>query len=325
MVELATSNWIIRAMVLALLFALVVVSVFIVSNWNARRRASSEQLAKLAKGESAGYSGSLLEQEREGRWSRISSAIEDSGIKLTDTNDDKMANLLRSAGYRNASAPRIFTLVRVVMVIGFPALYLLSASTAAEPPSILKLYFFSALFAVFGFYLPTLFVRAKADRRQNAMINGFPDALDLLLVCVEAGLGLEAALARVGRELSSTHPLVAELFAETTLMMRAGASREDALRRMGTSSGVDEIRSFSTLMIQSDKLGTSIASTLRVYATEMREARRMRAEEKAHRLPVLISIPLVACMLPTMIGVLILPAAIGFVRNVVPGLSGGGG
>lgn len=92
---------------------------------------------------------------------------------------------------------------------------------------------------------------------------------------------------------------------------------------MGETAGVDAIRSFSTLMIQSDKLGTSIASTLRVYATEMREARRMRAEEKAYRLPVLISIPLVTCMLPTMIGVLILPAAIRTVRELLPALTGG--
>ena len=125
------------------------------------------------------------------------------------------------------------------------------------------------------------------------------------------------------REIATTHPLVAELFTETTLMMRAGASREVAMRRMADGAGVDEIRSFATLLIQSDKLGTSISSTLRVYAGEMREARRMRAEEKAHRLPVLISIPLVTCVLPTMIGVLILPAAVSVVREILPALTGG--
>ena len=95
------------------------------------------------------------------------------------------------------------------------------------------------------------------------------------------------------------------------------------MRRMGEISGVDEIKSFATLLIQSDKLGTSIASTLRVYSAEMREKRRMRAEEKAHRLPVLISIPLVLNMLPTMIGVLMLPAVVRVVRQLIPALSGG--
>ena len=106
------------------------------------------------------------------------------------------------------------------------------------------------------------------------------------------------------------------------LELRAGRSREDALRRMADRVQLDEIRSFSTLLIQSTKLGSSIAQTLRIYASEMREQRRMRAEEKAHRLPVLISIPLVACMLPVMIGLLMLPAMIRVVREILPVMGG---
>ena len=130
---------------------------------------------------------------------------------------------------------------------------------------------------------------------------------------------------RVGRELVRSHPLISELLSATTLRLRAGARREEALRKMGEASGIDEIRSFSTLLVQSDKLGTSIADTLRVYSVEMREKRRMRAEEKAHRLPVIISIPLVICMLPTMIGVLMLPGVVRVVRQLLPALAGGGG
>src|SRR5690606_25875872 len=167
-----------------------------------------------------------------------------------------------------------------------------------------------SVLALLGLYVPNLFISAKADRRREAVTNGFPDCLDLILVCVEAGLGLEAAMDRVGREMVSSHPLVAALLSTATLQLRAGARREEALRKMGESSGVDEVRSFATLLIQSDKLGTSIADTLRIYAAEMREKRRLRAEEKAHRLPVLISIPLVICMLPTMIGVLMMPGVV---------------
>ena len=105
--------------------------------------------------------------------------------------------------------------------------------------------------------------------------------------------------------------------------LRAGASREDAFRKLADSAAVDEIRSFTTLLIQSDKLGTSITATLRVYAAEMREIRRMKAEERAHRLPVLISIPLVACLLPVMIGVLMLPAVVRLIRIVIPLMTGG--
>ena len=324
MLELAASNWIVRILILSVIFAIAVGLVYIVWSWTARKRSSAGQLAKLGQEGSAGYAGSVLEKERESRWAQIAKSIEESGVKLTDTSDDKLARRLKAAGYRKASAVRVFTLVRIVMTFALPGLYLLSVAASPEPPSVLQLYLFAAGAAVGGFYLPSLFVQAKADRRKTAIINGFPDALDLLLVCVEAGLGLESAMERVGRELASAHPLVAELFSETTLMMRAGASREEAMRRMGETASVDAIRSFATLMIQSDKLGTSIASTLRVYATEMREARRMRAEEKAYRLPVLISIPLVTCMLPTMIGVLILPAAIRTVRELLPALTGGG-
>ena len=119
-----------------------------------------------------------------------------------------------------------------------------------------------------GLYLPNIFLQAKIDRRRREILNGFPDALDLMLVCVEAGLGLEAAFSRVGQEMTRSHPLLAELLGTAVLEMRAGRSREDALRRMADRAGMDEIRAFSTLLIQSSKLGSSI-STLMSFKTEM--------------------------------------------------------
>jgi tight adherence protein C len=187
---------------------------------------------------------------------------------------------------------------------------------------VLKLYLIGAGLAVMGLYLPNLWVSARASRRQQELVNGFPDALDLMLVCVEAGLGLEAAFDRVGREMALSHPLVASLLGNVVLELRAGRGREEALRRMGDRAGVDQIRSFATLLIQSNKLGSSVGQTLRIYAAEMREQRKMLAQEKAHRLPVLLSIPLVACMLPVMIGVLMLPAAIRVVRQLMPIMAG---
>jgi len=186
----------------------------------------------------------------------------------------------------------------------------------------MRLYLTGSILGIIGLILPAWIVRIRADRRREGITNGFPNCLDLLLVCVEAGLGIEAALDRVGRELAQAEPLVSTLLVRTTLHLRAGASREEALHRLGDMAGVDEVRSFCTLLIQSDKLGTSIATTLRIFAAEMRERRRMRAEEKAHRLPVLISLPLVACMLPTMVGVLMLPAIIRVIRQLIPAMGG---
>jgi tight adherence protein C len=126
-------------------------------------------------------------------------------------------------------------------------------------------------------------------------------------------------------EITESHPRIAEQFGAVVLEMRAGRNREDALRRLADRAGSDEIRAFATLLIQSTKLGSSIAQTLRIYASEMREKRRLRAEEKAHRLPVLLSVPLVTCMLPVMIGVLMLPASIRVIRAIVPALKAGAG
>lgn len=264
-----------------------------------------------------------LRAARDTAWTRLLEKIESSGLDLADSKPDAVREKLAAAGFTSPVAPRLYSFLRLIMVLVVPASLLGFLLLSGSEISVTKLYLFGTIGGLVGLYLPALLLQVKADRRTEAMTNGFPNCLDLMLVCVEAGLGLEAAFDRVARELAQAERLVSELLATTMLHLRAGASREDALRRMANSSGVDEIRSFCTLLIQSDKLGTSIASTLRVYASEMRERRKMRAEEKAHRLPVLISIPLIVCMLPTMIGVLMLPAIIMVIRQLVPAMSGG--
>jgi tight adherence protein C len=256
-------------------------------------------------------------------WANLTAFIEKHGLDLGDSKEDRLREKMLAAGYSSPAASRIFTLVRLLLILVLPLAYVIITYSRPDPPGFFTVYLVGAFLALLGLMLPNFFVQAKADRRKEAVINGFPDCLDLLLVCVEAGLGIEAAMDRVGREMVHSHPLVAGLLSATTLHLRAGASKDQAYRRMAELSHVAEIRSFATLLIQSDKLGTSISATLRVYAEEMREKRRMRAEEKAHRLPVLISIPLVVFMLPTMIGVLMLPASIRMVREVFPLMTGG--
>lgn len=323
MVEFLANNLIARMAFLALLFTLVLMVVLFGSRAATRRAALKADLRSIAGSGSAAGKMRLQEQKDSG-WAKLAEKIEKAGLNLTDTKGDKLRAKLIAAGFTSPAAPKIFTLARLVLVIVLPSAYLLLASTGGEELSFVRLYLFGSALALLGLYFPNLYITAKADRRQEAIRNGFPDCLDLMLVCVEAGLGLEAAMDRVGREMVTSHPLVAGLLSTATLQLRAGARREEALRKMGQSSGVDEIRSFATLLIQSDKLGTSIADTLRVYAAEMREKRRLRAEEKAHRLPVLISIPLVVCMLPTMIGVLMMPGVVRVVRQLLPALAGGG-
>ena len=312
-----------RYAILGTLFAVVVMIVLGVSTVVTGRAAVRRRLAEAAAaGQSEGAVASLRDSGKSDAWSRLVGAIEKRGVSLLDTNNATLTARLAAAGYMSPSAPRVFTLVRIVTTLGLPLIFVLLTVARGEPPSVLKLYLFGSALAVLGLYLPNLWVSARAARRQEQMTNGFPDALDLMLVCVEAGLGMEAAFDRVGREMARSHPLIAGLLATTVLELLAGRSREEALRRMGDRAGVDQIRSFATLLIQSNKLGSSIGQTLRVYASEMRERRKMLAQEKAHRLPVLISIPLVACMLPVMIGVLMLPAAIRVVRQLLPMMAG---
>lgn len=322
MLDFLATNPIARNALLAFLFAATVFIVFWIARLASGRIETKATIREIAGGGLASGDGPSLREQRTSAWIDLAERIEKSGLSLSDTKDDILRQRLIAAGYTSPAAPKIFTLVRLVLIFVLPLLYWLASRSAAEPKSFTTMAFYCLTLAALGLYLPNLFVRAKADRRREEITNGFPDCLDLMLVCVEAGLGLEAAMDRVGREMVNSHPLVADILSKVTLELRAGARRDEALRRMGETAGVAEIRSFATLLIQSDKLGTSIADTLRIYAAEMREKRRLRAEEKAHRLPVLISIPLVLCMLPVMVGVLMIPGMVRIIRELMPVMGG---
>lgn len=326
MTALIASVPLIRYFILAAVFVLFATCTLAALTYARQRTAVTSAMRSLlpaARDSGLGSGARLRIDSTAGAWARMAAAIERAGLDLADTQEERLSARLRAAGFTSPSAPRVFTLIRLLLIVVMPVGYIVLAIVGGNDITFLKTAITALLLALLGLFLPNLYVKVKVDRRQEAIVNGFPDCLDLLLVCVESGLGLEAAMDRVGREMVLSHPHVAELLSATTLRLRAGASREEAYRLLAREAAVDEIRSFTTLLIQSDKLGTSISTTLRVYAAEMRERRRMRAEEKAHRLPVLISIPLVVCMLPVMIGVLMLPAAIRVVRDVLPLMTGG--
>jgi tight adherence protein C len=257
-------------------------------------------------------------------WAELVRKVEKLGVSLEE--DKKKSSSVReqlnAAGFTHPDAPKLYTLARIIFTLTLPALYMGLNSLSPEPPSFSDLYLKASGAAFLGWMLPKIYVGMKVKERGTMLFNGFPDALDLLLVCVEAGLGVDAAFGRVGGEIAQSQPLLGEQFAMLTLQLRAGRSRADALRAMADRCHIEEIRSFTTLLIQSEALGSSISQTLRIYAAEMRERRRMRAEEKAHKLPVLLSIPLVCFMLPTIIGVFMIPAAISFIRQMAPVMGG---
>lgn len=312
-----------RLAILALVFVIVTTVVMLLTNVVATHLATRARLDQIRGAQSRlPDETSLRAKTVADGWQKLTEFIEKSGISLVDTNGDTLRARLIAAGYHSPLAPKLFTAFRLLMLFLLPAILIGAMVLGGAEISPLKLYFLGVALALIGLYAPNLFVSTRAGRRREAIVNGFPDSLDLMLVCVEAGLGMEAAFDRVGREILHSHPLIAEMLSIVTLELRAGSTREEALHNMASRTQVGEIRSFATLLIQSDKLGSSIGETLRVYALEMREKRRMRAEERAHRLPVLLSIPLVACMLPVMIGVLMLPAIIRVFRELLPAIGG---
>ena len=326
MTNLFTPEALIRTAMLLLIFLSVVGGAYLVLVLVNQRRVAQARLpeARGAPSNLLGGEGSsgLRARDTRGAWVDLIQAVERSGIPLVDPKDPALRSRLVAAGYDSENAARTYSVVRLGMVMGLPLLLFALMWLLGMRPSVFRLYLVGAGAALLGLYLPSIFIRRRTAARRQEILNGFPDALDLLLVCVEAGLGLESAFSRVGEEMTESHPLLAQQFGAAVLELRAGRSHEDALRRMAERSGSEDIRGFATLLVQSTKLGSSIAQTLRVYSSEMRERRRLRAEEKAHRLPVLLSVPLVCFMLPSMIGVLMLPAALRVIRTLLPALQG---
>ena len=173
-----------------------------------------------------------------------------------------------------------------------------------------------------GLVIPAMVVDMRAADHRERLEHQFPDALDLMMVCVEAGLGVDAAFVRVSQEIALSHRDIAGEFSRVSQELRAGRSRSDALRRMAERVNVDSLRAFAALMIQTESLGASITQTLRSYSSELRERRFLRGEEKAMRIPVLLTVPLVACILPVIITALLLPAGLDVAHNLLPAMKG---
>jgi tight adherence protein C len=176
--------------------------------------------------------------------------------------------------------------------------------------------------AAVGCYLPNIVLHILAKSRTREIFDNFPDAADLMLVCVEAGLGLDAALTRVAEELLEKSPTLAEELQLTNLEIRAGSTREKALRNLSLRTGVEELNSFATMLIQAEKFGTSVGDSLRVFSEDLRHKRQIRAEEHAAKVPTKMLFPLVFFIFPSVMMVVLGPALIQIVRTIGPIFSG---
>ncbi len=217
---------------------------------------------------------------------------------------------LLQAGYRSKTAVRTYHFLQFTLGLGLLMLGAIVAMwmKATGDPSTQKLILTALLPGTAGYMLPKYWVTKRQQKRQEEIVNGFPDSLDMMLVCVEAGQSLDQSINRVAKEIRAGYPALADEYELVAHEMKAGKDRIQVLRDMAERAGVPDVASFVTVLIQSASFGTSIAEALRVYASEMRDKRVMRAEEKANTLPTKMTLATMMLTVPPLLIILIGPS-----------------
>ncbi|WP_424964669.1 type II secretion system F family protein [Dinoroseobacter sp. S375] len=217
---------------------------------------------------------------------------------------------LIQAGYRQKSSVKIFHFAQFALGLGllFVGVVYTFLFGGGEEPDVTKAALTTLVPGLCGYYLPKYWVDKRIEKRQEEITNGFPDSLDLMLVCVEAGQGLDQAIIRVAHEIRAGFPALADEFEMVAFEIKAGKDKITVLKDMSERCGVGDVTSFVTVLIQSQSFGTSIADALRVYASEMRDKRVMRAEEKANVLPTKLTLGTMMFTVPPLLIILIGPS-----------------
>jgi tight adherence protein C len=266
-----------------------------------KRRAAGivagEELVSAGGNQSLRHSGMRVAQRLVDRTTKHYSSMDDKNMKM-------LRQRLVQAGIFDARAVGVFFLVRGVLAVGLGGLGFALAPLTGYPT--LQWPMVGCL-GIFGYLAPSLGLDRIVAARRGEYRSGFPDMMDLLVVCADAGLGIAAAFERVGRELGESYPNLSANIHMANLEIRAGRTMAEALEHFGDRLGLAEVRSFATLIQQSAELGSSITDALRVYSEDMRHKRLSTAEEKAYALPAKLSMPLMICVFPVLFVVILLP------------------
>lgn len=238
----------------------------------------------------------------------------------TGWNHSPMRLRFLNAGWQRASAPVLFFGTKSLLAFAAPGMVLLASGTGLMKVASGALPVLLALAAVIGYYLPNAFLNHAIRRRQREIFEQFPDALDLLIICIEAGLSLDQALSRVANEIALTSRVLAKELQRVQIEMRSGLSREAALRHLALRTGVEDIDLLVAMLIQAERFGTSIGQSLRAHSDNLRTKRRQRAEEAAARIAVRLLMPLIFLIFPTLMLVLLGPAVIQITRVLLPAI-----
>jgi tight adherence protein C len=241
------------------------------------------------------------------------------------TTDDASGHrlLLTQAGYRSAAAGRSYRWFRIAAALLVPAALLFGGKSAGMPDK--TLFLLAVAGAAAGLSLPAAFLRSKARKRQEAITDALPDALDLLTVCVEAGLGINSAFLRIAEEFRLSSPTLSEEFDVVNREMVAGKPRVEALRALADRTGVEDVKSLVAMLIQTERLGTSLAQSLRVHSDSLRVRRRQRAEEAAAKTTIKLVFPLVFLLFPALFIVILGPGVLQILRVLFPAMNASGG
>lgn len=246
--------------------------------------------------------------------------------KLSLPDDAWESSVLRTrfmnAGFRAPSAPVLYFAAKTGLALILPLLPLLALSGSRTNYNTNTFLFWLLCAAAIGYYLPNIILKRMITLRQREIFESFPDALDLMTICVEAGLAMDAALARVAKEIGLKSKILSEELHLVTLELRAGGAKDKALRNLAMRTGVEDVDALVAMLIQAERFGTSIAASLRVQSDQLRTKRRQRAEEQAAQIALKLLFPLIFFIFPSLLVVLMGPAFIQIYRVLLPTLGG---
>src|ERR1044072_6481908 len=272
--------------------------------------AATERLKELGT-RGAATAGSVGLIEEDSRGSELAQRLASLLSKLlppSAAEAKKLQKQLMQAGFRSPGAPLIYRGVQLITMAALPALVALACAIMARPRGGSLLWILGAF--CIGFFLPRYALRRITKSRQQLVRWGLADALDLMVISIEAGLGLNAAMMKVSSELKEVHPDISDEFELANLEIRVGRERDAALRNLAERTGVDDLHSLVAMLIQTDKFGTSIAKAIRAFSDSLRTKRRQRAEQAAQKAAVKLLFPLACFLFPTLFIAILGPAAL---------------
>ncbi|MEZ4483958.1 MAG: type II secretion system F family protein [Syntrophotaleaceae bacterium] len=306
---------------LLVVFCAVALAVFGIYYIFLRPNPTEERLERLVPHDKSGIKlkPKLLEDNQDGFVTRVTKPLHD--LVAPHTGDIAKESRLRliQAGYRSKHTYQYFIALKILLVLLFPTVYI--ALTVFQSFTLMRI-LFVALLAIIGFGLPDTIVGIIIRNRQKRLIRALPDALDLMVICVEAGLGLDMTFKRVGDEIRPICSDLSDEFALTNLEIRAGKPRSDSFKNMALRTGVSEINNLMTILVQTSRFGTSLAKALRIHADAMRIKRRQIAEETAAKSTVKLIFPLVCFIFPAIFVVLVGPGVIRIIKVLFPAMGG---